>query len=86
MRRADTPPNGVAPPPARSEPPELRPRQQQIVDLLASGPQATTELAAAMGLSRTAVMTHLRALESLGAVAPTTESRTAPGAKWRIAG
>jgi ATP-dependent DNA helicase RecG len=86
IRRADTPPNSVSPLPARPEPLELRARQQQIVGLLAAGPKATVELAAAMGLTRTAVMAHLKALESLGVVALTTEKRTASGAKWRVAG
>ncbi|MDR1118338.1 MAG: ArsR family transcriptional regulator [Bifidobacteriaceae bacterium] len=62
----------------------LTPRQHEVVDLLRPGPQATQQLAQAMGVTRTAVMAHLKALESAGIVALSTEARTAPGAKWLL--
>ena len=65
--------------------PALTPRQREVIRLLDAGPRSTRALAEALGITRSAVTTHLRALEAAGVVALTTVARTDPEARWRIA-
>ncbi len=62
----------------------LTARQQELIDLLRNGPMATVDLAKTIGISRSAVMAHLKVLESSGRVVQTAASRRAPNAKWEI--
>jgi ATP-dependent DNA helicase RecG len=58
-------------------------RQDEVLRLLRGRERPAADLAAALGISRQAVLKHLRALEDQGLVEPTSNNRQSKALKWR---
>jgi len=81
-RSADASPTATPAAPAGRGATSLTPRRAEVLGLLRTGPRSAVDLAAALKVTRQAVLKHLNALEALGLVAPI-GNRRAKSVRWQ---